>query len=126
MAKAIPARCNKGSALFVDNATGYIDVHHQKSLNSHETLRAKETFEANSRDLGIVPQQYRSNNAAVFTSKDYKKHLEEFAQTQKYAGVGQHHANGIVEKAIQDIQTTARTMLIHFAIHWPDQADLVL
>ena len=116
----------KGSALFVDNATGFIDVHHQKSLNSHDTLRAKEAFEANCRDLGVVPQKYRSDNAAVFTSNDYKKHLEEFAQTQKYAGVGQHHANGIVEKAIQDIQTTARTMLIHLAIHWPEQADLAL
>ena len=116
----------KGSALFVDNASGHTFVQHQKSLNTHETLRAKEAYEANCRDLGVVPQRYRSDNAAIFHSHEYKKHLESFSQTQKYAGVGQHHANGIVEKAIQDIQSTARTMLIHLAIHWPEQADLSL
>ena len=116
----------KGSALFVDNATGFVEAHHQTALNSHETLRSKEKFEANCRDVGVVPQRYRSDNAAIFHSRDYKAHLEQFSQTQKFAGVGQHHANGIVEKSIQDIQSTARTMLVHLAIHWPDQADLSL
>ncbi|CAJ1949055.1 unnamed protein product [Cylindrotheca closterium] len=116
----------KGSALFVDNATGYTYTHHQRSLNTHDTLRGKEAFEANCRDLGVVVQRYRSDNAAVFHSHEYKLHLESFSQTQKYAGVGQHHANGIVEKSIQDIQSTARTMLVHLAIHWPEQADLAL
>ena len=116
----------RGSALFVDNATSYTYVHHQKSLNTHDTLRGKEAFEANCRDLGVVPQRYRSDNASVFHSHEYKRHLEQFSQTQRFAGVGQHHANGIVEKTIQDIQSTARTMLVHLAIHWPDQADLAL
>ncbi|CAJ1935829.1 unnamed protein product [Cylindrotheca closterium] len=83
-------------------------------------------YEANCRDLGVVPQKYRSDNAAVFHSHEYKQHLEAFSQTQKFAGVGQHHANGIVEKAIQDIQSTARTLLVHLAIRWPEQADLAL
>ena len=116
----------KGSAIFVDNATGYTYVHHQKSLNTHDTLRGKEAFEADCRDLGVIIQKYRRDNAAVFHSHEYKRHLEKFDQTQKFAGVGQHHANGIVEKTIQDVQSTARTMLIHLAIHWGDQADLAL
>ncbi|CAJ1928502.1 unnamed protein product, partial [Cylindrotheca closterium] len=98
----------RGSAIFVNNATGYIFVQHQKSLNTHKTLRAKEMYEANCGDLGVVPQKYCSDKAAVFHSHKYKQHLEAFSQTQKFAGVGQHHANGIVEKAIQDIQSTAR------------------
>ena len=34
-----------GSAIFVDHATGYIEVEFQKHLNSHKTLAAKQNYE---------------------------------------------------------------------------------
>ena len=48
----------------------------------------------------------------------------EFKQTNKFAGVGAHHHNGIAEQSIQTIMS--RAILIHAAIHWPDMADTML
>ena len=113
----------KGGAIFVDHATSFVHVEHQTSLTSHDTLQAKEQYEFMCRDYGVLPQQYLSDNAKCFTSQEYTAHLRKFSQTSRYAGVGAHHGNGIAEKAIQDVMSCARTLLLHAAIHWPDQAD---
>ena len=44
----------------------------------------------------------------------------------KFAGVGAHHHNGNVERAIQTVMLIARTMMLCSAIHWPDVADPML
>ena len=115
-----------GTCLFVDNASGFIHCEHQTSMTTHDTLRSKEQFEAICRDHGVIPQQYLSDAASCFTSAEYSNHLRKFDQTQRFAGVGAHHHNGICEKAIQDIQSCARTMLLHAALHWPEVADVQL
>ena len=43
-----------GGCIFVDHASGYIFVERQASLNSHETLRAKESFERMCRNTGVA------------------------------------------------------------------------
>ena len=113
----------KGGAIFVDHTTSFVHVEHQTSLTSHDTLQAKEQYEFMCRDYGVLPQQYLSDTAKCFTSQEYTAHLRKFSQTSRYAGVGAHHGNGIAEKAIQDVMSCARTLLLHAAIHWPDQAD---
>ena len=115
-----------GGCIFVDHASGHIDVVFQAHLNTHETLNAKLTFEQRCKDVGVVPQRYHTDNGSCFTAQDYTRQLETFAQIRSYAGVGAHHQNGVAERAIQTIMSMARTMMLHASIHWPETADPTL
>ena len=115
-----------GGCLFIDHATNFVHVEFQKHLNTAETLKAKEKFEALSKDYGVIAQSYLSDNAGCFTSKQFNERLSVFKQVIKFAGVGAHHHNGHAERAIQTIMSIARTMMLHAAIHWPDVADATL
>ena len=115
-----------GGCLFVDHASGFVHVEHQTSLSSHDTLRAKETFELFCRDHGVLPQKYMSDNATAFTAKSFADHLREYFQIISFAGVGAHHHNGHAERSIRTIMSIARTMMLHTAVHWPDLADPTL
>ena len=115
-----------GGAIFVDHASGYIFVAPQVNLNTHETLKAKDSFERHCRDFGVIVAEYLSDNGSVFTSKSYVEHLEKFQQVSRFAGVGAHHMNGIAERSIQTVMSVARTMLLHQAIHWPDIASATI
>ena len=74
--------------LFVDHASGYIFVSPQVHLNTHETIGAMAAFESHARDFGVIPQEYFSDNGKAFTSVEYRKNLETFAQIHRLAGVG--------------------------------------
>ncbi|KAI2513070.1 hypothetical protein MHU86_1362 [Fragilaria crotonensis] len=115
-----------GGCIFVDHASGFIFVEHQVSLNSHETLKAKESFERMCRNTGVTPQEYLADNSKTFTSAEFSRNLSEFQQVIRFAGVGAHHHNGIAERNIRTIMAIARTMMLHSAIHWPDVADPTL
>ena len=60
---------------------------------------------------------------SVLQSKNISERLSLFEQIVRFAGVGAHHHNGNAERSIQTIMSTARTMMLHAAIHWPDVAD---
>ena len=47
-------------------------------------------------------------------------------QELEFSAVGAHHQNGVAERAIQTIAHWARAMILHAALHWPDQADVEL
>ena len=115
-----------GGALFVDYASRAVYVKHQVGMSTHETLASKYSFEEWFKDMGHVPQNYQSDNASCFTSKEYINHLKEYRQIQQFAGVGAHHHNAQAERAIQTIMSMARTMMLHAAIRWPDSADAQL
>jgi hypothetical protein len=115
-----------GGCIFVDNASGLTHVEHQEHLNTHETLAAKEKFEAMCRDHGVVPTEYVSDSGTAFTSKEFTKHLEEYRQHVSFAGTGAHHHNAVAERSIRTIMSIARTMMLHAAIHWPEMADATL
>ena len=112
-----------GGCLFVDHASGYIHVEFQTSLNTHETINAKDNFELMCRDHGVVPQSYLTDNGSAFTSAGFTAKLCDFAQIIRFAGTGAHHHNGTAERAIQTIMSMARTMMLHAAIHWPDVSN---
>ena len=113
-----------GGALFVDMNSKQVENVFQQHLNTHETLKAKQDFELKSKDAGVIPLEYISDNDSAFTSKSYAAHLSNCSQIQPFAGVGAHHHNGVAEKAIQNIiMSIARTMMLHSAIHWPEISD---
>jgi hypothetical protein len=115
-----------GGCIFVDHASGYVHVEFQTTLNSHETLQAKERYELMCRDVGVIPQAYLSDNGSAFASADFARHLSSFQQTMRFAGAGAHHHNAVAERSIRTIMSVARTMMLHAAIHWPDVADSCL
>ena len=112
-----------GGCIFVDHASGYVHVEFQTHLNTHETIKSKEAFELMCRDHGVIPQSFLTDNGSSFTSRDYLRHLQTFAQTIRHSGPGAHHHNGIAERSIRTIMQIARTMMLHSAIHWPEMAD---
>ena len=117
----------KGGCIFVDHASGTVFAGLQSSLNSHETLYAKELFEKIFCDHhGVVVQQYLSDNGTSFTSKAYTEHLSNFHQTIQHSAVGAHHSNGVAERNIGTLMSITRAMLHHAAIHWPEVADVGL
>ena len=81
----------------VDRASGYTHVELQAHLNSHETLQAVAAYKKFCATYSVVPQQFLSDNGSSFTSEEFKKHLEQFAQSQRHSGVGAHHSNEITE-----------------------------
>ena len=115
-----------GGCIFVDHATSFVHIELQTHLNSHETLKAKKSFEALCAANGVVVQEYLSDNGTAFLNADYTKHLEQFHQTARHAGVGAHHSNGIAERSISTVMSIARAMMHHSAIHWPDVVDVHL
>jgi hypothetical protein len=52
-----------GRCIFVDHASGYILVEYQVSLNSHETLKAKESIVRMCQYTGVTPQEYLTDNS---------------------------------------------------------------
>jgi hypothetical protein len=47
-------------------------------------------------------------------------------QQLTFSGVGAHHQNGVAELAISTVTQWARSMLLHQALHWPDESRLDL
>lgn len=115
-----------GGCIFVDCASGKIHVEFQVHLNTHETLRAKESYEMSCRDEGVIVKEYLTDSGSAFTSKGFAEHLSQYRQTTSFAGTGAHHQNAIAERAIRTIMSIARTMMLHAAIHWPEMSDATL
>ena len=116
----------KGGCIFVDHSSGYTHVELQSHLNSHETLKAKKSFDLMCATYGVVPQTFLSDNGTSFRNSEFESHLKTFTQTIRHSGVGAHHANGIAERNIGTVLSIARAMLHHQALHWPDLADVTL
>ena len=115
----------QGGTIYVDEASGFIFAQHQVSLNAAETIRGKHLFEREALTCGREIKNYRGDNG-VFKTKEFINDLEQRRQTIRYSGVGAHHQNGIAERAIRTISESARAMLLHAAIHWPQQVNLDL
>jgi hypothetical protein len=114
-----------GGTVFVDHASGFIFLANQVSLGASETLRAKHLFEREARNNGINISGYRGDNG-VYRSAEFRKDLAIKGQSMDYSGVGAHHQNGIAERAIRTITESARAMLLHAALHWPDEVNMQL
>eukprot|EP00957_Ditylum_brightwellii_P134711 10270094-Ditylum_brightwellii.AAC.2 len=42
------------------------------------------------------------------------------------SGVGAHHQNAVSERSIGTVVPSARTMLLHVTIYWPEVSDIML
>eukprot|EP00977_Amphora_coffeiformis_P029403 scaffold40460_cov550-Amphora_coffeaeformis.AAC.1 len=106
------------ATVFVDHATDFSYVHFQKSDSAVETVEAKEAFERRASQDGVSIKHYHADNG-VFASKLWKLHCSTKQQGLTFAGVGAHFQNGKAENKIRQLQSQARSMLIHAARRWP-------
>ena len=97
----------------------------QVSLGAAETIRAKHEFERDAYRHGIRVLGYRGDNG-VYCSQEFTNDLAQFKQTIKFSAVGGHHQNGIAERGIGVITSSARAMMIHALIHNPSEVSMDL
>ena len=114
-----------GGTIFVDHASGYVGIGNQVSLLASDTIRSKRRFEQQAGLSGVHIKAYHGDNG-VFRSTEFKNECTKRQQGLEFSGVGAHHQNGIAERNIQTIMNSARTMLIHTSIYWPEQPDILL
>ena len=114
-----------GGLITVDHASGFIHLTHQVSLYGGETLRAKHSFEHLARGFGFSIKNYHCDNG-IFAKDVWRHDCHDQHQDLDFSAVGAHHQNGVAERAIQTIANWSRRMMLHAALHWPDQADVKL
>ena len=114
-----------GGTIYIDHASSFIYCVNQVSLETTGTLQGKHDFEREARSCGVSIGAYRGDNG-IFRSKGWIDDLQQRSQHMEFSGVGAHHQNGVVERAIRTITESARTMLLHATIHWPDSMSLEL
>lgn len=114
-----------GGTVYVDEASGLIKIVNKVSLKASETILGKHTFERFARTCGVDILAYRGDNG-IFKSAEYKADLAKQKQAILYSGVGAHHQNGVAERSIRTVSESARSMLIHAALHWPEQVETKL
>jgi hypothetical protein len=108
----------KVATVFVDHYSRLSFVYLQKSTSGEETVQAKRAFKAYAHSHGVTVLHYHADNGR-FADIVWRSHMEEKGQSISYSGVNAHFQNALAEKRIQDLQHSARTMLVHAKHRWP-------
>ena len=114
-----------GATIFCDAASGYIHAEFQVTLNATDSINALDNFERVALHQGVDVKSYHTDNG-IFKSKRFVHEIMSNAKTIRYSGVGAKWQNGVAESAIGLVSSTARTNMIHAALHWPEVEDAAL
>ena len=107
-----------GGCIFVDHASGYIQVWHQVTFRADETIKSKLLYKHDASNYVVYIQAYHTDNG-VFTSKDVMDTLIEKDQHIQFSGAGTANQNGVAERGIQMVIQMAPTILIHSSMRIP-------
>lgn len=113
-----------GGAIFLDIASKLVFINHQSNLTAAATLSSKHLFERFADEFGVKIKEYLADNEP-FRAQEFVQDCINQRQNQSFSGVGAHHQNS-VERSVQNIFNSARAMLLHFILHWPQQTNLQL
>lgn len=113
-----------GGAIFYDIASKYVFVKHQSNLTGGMTVNSKHAFESFANEFGISIKEYLTDNHP-FRSEVFVQDCINLGQKQQLSGVGAHHQNR-VERVNQTIFNWSRAMMLHYILHWPQEAHLEL
>ena len=109
----------KGGIVFKDHASSYTHVEPVVNFTASEAIRAKRVFERDLASMGVTVLTYHSDQG-VFTASQFQDELLKRNQVLSYSGTGAQHQNAVAERAIGVIVATARTMMLHAKLRWPD------
>ena len=62
----------------------------------------------------------------VYKTAAFRADLDKLSQSIQFSGVGAHHHNGVAERTMRTISTSAHAMLINAMLHWPEETSLDL
>jgi len=105
--------------IFVNHASRFLHFTAHHSTGAIEAINAKNSFELLASTYHCSPKAYRTDNG-VFATKLFKDACHLKWQKITYCGADAHHQNGIAERYIRTITESARTMLIHAMLSWPE------
>jgi hypothetical protein len=77
------------------------------------------------KDVGVDVMGYYTDNG-IYTSKVYVENLAENQQSVIHSRVGAKWQNTVAEGANRMVVSKARTLMIHAALHWPEEEDKTL
>jgi len=86
---------------------------------------SKSQFEHEAAHCGVNVDHSHTDNG-IFTKSQFCSAPLSVNQGHTILGVGTHHQNGLVERAIKTIQDMTHAMMLHLSIHWPDEYDIQL
>jgi hypothetical protein len=72
-----------GSTVFVDQAPDFSYIYHHTSLNSAQTVQAKQAFEAEAKRHGVTIKHYHADNR-LFRTKPFEQDIEKKGQILSY------------------------------------------
>jgi hypothetical protein len=108
----------------MDVASKLVFVHHMPNLTAAFAVQAKHALERMAASVGVNIQEYLTDNQP-FRAKEFVQDCENSNQLHTLSGVGAHHQNR-VERTVQTIFNWSRAMMLHFIMHWPQEAQLEL
>ena len=112
-----------GGVIFCDVASKFIYIENLTNLTMTFAVKAKHSLERFAETHGVKIREYVADNG--FTAKEFTTDIENQRQVLSLSGVGAQHQNR-VERSIQTIFNWSRAMLLHFVMHWPQEAKLSL
>ena len=69
--------------------------------------------------MGIKIATYRGNNG-VYKSVAFQQELKRCHQNMSFSGVDTHEQSTVTELVIQKVTYSARTMMLHRGLLWPE------
>ena len=84
---------------------------------AEETLKGKQAFETSAKQHGVSIQSYGANKG-IFKANDWLLNCRNNRQGLSFAGINAHHINGVAERKVRELQSMARTMMLHATRRW--------
>ena len=78
-----------GGSIFIDHGSSKIDIYHQVSLDTSDTIRRKELYEKSAAESGVEIKHYRGENG-VYRSAAFKQDVKKRDQSMDLSGVDVH------------------------------------
>ncbi len=118
-------KCYTAATIFVDHYSRLKYVHLMTRLTSEETMEAKQAFEHFAKQHGVHILHYHCDNGQ-FADNAFKNSCSAKGQRLTFCGVNAHFQKSITEKAVRDLQESARKQLLHAPQCWPAAIHLAL
>ena len=74
---------------------------------------------------GVTVKCHHTDNG-IFNAEAFNDSVEESGQELTFSGACAHHQNGVSERAVMTTAEKSRTLMMHLAIHWPEEFSMKL
>ena len=110
---------------FMDHKSEFGYSHLCTTTSQEETLLGKVAFEKLAATYGVKVEAYHADNGR-FTELGFCESSAKADQTITFCGVSAHHQTSIMERYIQDITKSGRTLLLHAKQCWRDVIGTII